>query len=338
MPIRPQNLGERTGHVDDVERQGGQLREGPTDGGLNRGKIVIKTASWEGQLHAFPLLRILGDYGEEPGWYLPATQGTTQGRDGSRSQKHAQMVKSFLGGQGKYTPSHILTCWMTSPDALTSFALQTVGNLLARGAEKAVQASGGLQISLTSENPAKKRVGSGLDKPPFIFWNGLRYGNLELAKVLLRLLVNIGRPEGYSSLHLSLNYCSDTIGPHIACEAFLDVPPGNTVVRARLFNTALNQSPWRSAFTLSPQFPGRLPVASYGGWGMPPLGGIASGVVQGFRVSEACSTSAAISVYVSGPTPSFTSSFPSCPSPASPCIDVTLLENIDLLNLIRLHS
>ncbi|KAJ6625297.1 hypothetical protein B0H10DRAFT_2161892 [Mycena sp. CBHHK59/15] len=97
-----------------------------------------------------------------------------QGRDGSRSQKHAQMVKSFLRGQGNYTPSHILICWMSSPDgvlhahdphladmysantpyteigpirpALTSFALQMVGNLLARGAERAVQASSGLQV------------------------------------------------------------------------------------------------------------------------------------------------------------------------------------------------
>ncbi|KAJ7321064.1 hypothetical protein DFH08DRAFT_818878 [Mycena albidolilacea] len=39
-----------------------------------------------------------------------------QGRDGSRSQTHAQMIRSFLGGHGKYTPSDILTCWMTSPD------------------------------------------------------------------------------------------------------------------------------------------------------------------------------------------------------------------------------
>ncbi|KAJ6448308.1 hypothetical protein C8R45DRAFT_1224727 [Mycena sanguinolenta] len=40
--------------------------------------------------------------------------------------------------------------------ALTSFALQTVGNLLARGAEKAVQASSGLHVSLTSQDPIKK--------------------------------------------------------------------------------------------------------------------------------------------------------------------------------------
>ncbi|KAJ7104701.1 hypothetical protein C8R44DRAFT_542106, partial [Mycena epipterygia] len=89
-----------------------------------------------------------------------------QGREGSRSQTHAQMVKSFLGGTANYTPSDILTCWMTSPDgvlhayspdsadmystetpytqigpvraALTSLSLQTVGDFLARGAETAV--------------------------------------------------------------------------------------------------------------------------------------------------------------------------------------------------------
>ncbi|KAJ7147592.1 hypothetical protein C8R43DRAFT_889597 [Mycena crocata] len=97
-----------------------------------------------------------------------------QGRDGNRSQKHAQMVSAFLGGQGRYKPSDLLTFWMTSPDgilhvhsphladmyltktsyteigpvraALTSFALQTVGDFLARGAERAVQASSGLQF------------------------------------------------------------------------------------------------------------------------------------------------------------------------------------------------
>ncbi|KAJ7891465.1 hypothetical protein B0H13DRAFT_1625931 [Mycena leptocephala] len=107
-----------------------------------------------------------------------------RGRNGSRDQTHAQMVKSFLGGKGKYTPSDILAFWMSSPDgvlhahdpdlanmfstdtpyteigpvraALTSFALQTVGNHLARGAERAVQASSGLQVSLTNKNPAKK--------------------------------------------------------------------------------------------------------------------------------------------------------------------------------------
>lgn len=104
-----------------------------------------------------------------------------QGREGSRSQTHAQMVSSFLGGKGNYTPSDILTCWMSSPDgvlpahdsrmystdtpyteirpvraALTSFALQTVGDFLARGAEKAVQASSGLHVSLTSKNPDKR--------------------------------------------------------------------------------------------------------------------------------------------------------------------------------------
>ncbi|KAJ7785593.1 hypothetical protein B0H14DRAFT_3583865 [Mycena olivaceomarginata] len=107
-----------------------------------------------------------------------------QGRDGSRSQTHAQMVRSFLGGYGKYAPSDILTCWMTSPDgilaaydpnlakmyssdtpyteigpvrpALTSFALQTIGNYLARGAETAVHSSSGLHVSVTSQNAVKK--------------------------------------------------------------------------------------------------------------------------------------------------------------------------------------
>jgi hypothetical protein len=107
-----------------------------------------------------------------------------RGRDASRGQTHAQMVKSFLGGKGKYTPSDIIAFWMSSPDgvlhahdpdlanmfstdtpyteirpvraALTSFALQTVGKHLAHGAEKAVHASSGLQVALTSKNPAKK--------------------------------------------------------------------------------------------------------------------------------------------------------------------------------------
>ncbi|KAJ7690965.1 hypothetical protein B0H17DRAFT_910637, partial [Mycena rosella] len=91
------------------------------------------------------------------------------GRSGNRSQRHAQMVKSFLGGLGTHTPSDILTCWMTSPDgvlpahsphlddmystekfytdirpvraALTSFALQTVRDFVAHGAETAVHVS-----------------------------------------------------------------------------------------------------------------------------------------------------------------------------------------------------
>ncbi|KAJ7083421.1 hypothetical protein C8R44DRAFT_722063 [Mycena epipterygia] len=107
-----------------------------------------------------------------------------QGREGSRSRTHAQMVTTFLGGTANYMPSDILTCWMTSPDgvlnayspdwadmyssetpytqiepvraALTSFALQTVGDFLAHRAEKAVQASSGLNVSVTSQNPAKK--------------------------------------------------------------------------------------------------------------------------------------------------------------------------------------
>ncbi|KAJ7354353.1 hypothetical protein DFH08DRAFT_773532 [Mycena albidolilacea] len=104
-----------------------------------------------------------------------------QGREGSRTQTHAQMVSSFLGGQGNYTPSHILTCWMSSPDgvlpahdsrmysthtpyteirpvraALTSFALQIVGDFLAHGAENAVKATSGLHVSLTSKNPDKQ--------------------------------------------------------------------------------------------------------------------------------------------------------------------------------------
>jgi hypothetical protein len=105
-----------------------------------------------------------------------------QGRDGSRSQTHAQMVRSFLGGYGKYAPSDILTCWMTSPDGilaaydpnlakmysdmpyteigpfhltLTSFALQTVGNYLTHSAETVVHSSSGLCVSLTSQNAIK---------------------------------------------------------------------------------------------------------------------------------------------------------------------------------------
>ncbi|KAJ7911157.1 hypothetical protein B0H13DRAFT_2328599 [Mycena leptocephala] len=96
--------------------------------------------------------------------------------------------------------------------ALTSFALQTVGNHLARGAERAVQASSGLQVSLTNKNPAKKsgwlRIGENtipfvsdvLDnhlKPAFIFWNKLRFENLVLEMELLwppRYSPRIGRP------------------------------------------------------------------------------------------------------------------------------------------------
>ncbi|KAJ7711345.1 hypothetical protein B0H14DRAFT_2167098, partial [Mycena olivaceomarginata] len=106
-----------------------------------------------------------------------------QGRNGSRSQTHAQMVHPFFG-HGKYTPSNILTCWMTSPGgilaaydpnlakmyssdtpyteigpvrpALTSFALQTVGNYLARSAEITVHSSSGLHVSVTSQNAVKK--------------------------------------------------------------------------------------------------------------------------------------------------------------------------------------
>ncbi|KAJ7687941.1 hypothetical protein B0H17DRAFT_898529, partial [Mycena rosella] len=84
----------------------------------------------------------------------------------ARSNQHAQAVSKFLTGDGEYTPSDILTCWMTSPygagsaqspemystttpyaeirpvrPALTSFALQTVGEHLAHGAKRAVQAS-----------------------------------------------------------------------------------------------------------------------------------------------------------------------------------------------------
>ncbi|KAJ7609777.1 hypothetical protein DFH06DRAFT_1346255 [Mycena polygramma] len=124
---------------------------------------------------------------QEQGWTLGEFLYNVfdhQGRDGSRSQKQAQMVSSFLGGQGRYRASDILTCWMSSPDgvlhahdphltemystdtpfteigpvraALTSFALQTVGDLLARGAETAVHSSSGLHVSPTSQNPVKK--------------------------------------------------------------------------------------------------------------------------------------------------------------------------------------
>ncbi|KAJ7118583.1 hypothetical protein C8R43DRAFT_901373 [Mycena crocata] len=127
-----------------------------------------------------------------------------QGRDGSRSQTHAQMVKAFLGGRGKYTPSDILTFWMASPDgvlhehcpdwdnmystvtpyaeigpirpALTSFALQIVGDFLAHRAEKAVQASGVANILDLHLKAAtwlleriavrKARVRAGLVAPP----------------------------------------------------------------------------------------------------------------------------------------------------------------------------
>ncbi|KAJ7692598.1 hypothetical protein B0H17DRAFT_864983, partial [Mycena rosella] len=33
----------------------------------------------------------------------------------ARSNQHAQAVSKFLTGNGEYTPSDILTCWMTSP-------------------------------------------------------------------------------------------------------------------------------------------------------------------------------------------------------------------------------
>ncbi|KAJ7287599.1 hypothetical protein C8J57DRAFT_1048673 [Mycena rebaudengoi] len=110
----------------------------------------------------------------------------------SRTQKHAQMASAFLSGRTTHTPADILTFWMTSPDgivpdnspqlndmystktpystirpvrpALTSFALQTVGVHLARGAERAVHASSGLHASVKSKDVTKKlkwaRIGS----------------------------------------------------------------------------------------------------------------------------------------------------------------------------------
>ncbi|KAJ7805931.1 hypothetical protein B0H14DRAFT_2526395 [Mycena olivaceomarginata] len=83
--------------------------------------------------------------------------------DTQRSNQHAQMVSKFLRGDGDHTPSDIIACWMKSPygvvasgsreseemysttipytairsvrPALTSFALQTMGEHLARGSE-----------------------------------------------------------------------------------------------------------------------------------------------------------------------------------------------------------
>ncbi|KAJ7736645.1 hypothetical protein B0H16DRAFT_1206577, partial [Mycena metata] len=55
----------------------------------------------------------------EQGWTLGEFLYKTfdhQGRDSSRSQPHAQVVKAFLGGHGRHIPSDILTCWMMSPD------------------------------------------------------------------------------------------------------------------------------------------------------------------------------------------------------------------------------
>ncbi|KAJ7921902.1 hypothetical protein B0H13DRAFT_2318024 [Mycena leptocephala] len=136
-----------------------------------------------------------------------------RGRNSSRDQTHAQMVKSFLGGKGKYTPSDILAFWMSSPDgvlhahdpdlanmfstdtpyteigpvraALTSFALQTVGNHLARGAERDVQASSGLQVSLTSKNPAKKSGWLRIGENTIPFVSDVLYNHLKPAFYLL---------------------------------------------------------------------------------------------------------------------------------------------------------
>ncbi|KAJ7131118.1 hypothetical protein C8R44DRAFT_829597 [Mycena epipterygia] len=107
--------------------------------------------------------------------------------DAPPSNQHAQMVSKFLGGTAEYTPSDILTCWMTNPygaipvnspqaadmystttpytaicpvrPAFTSFAVQT-------GAERAVQASSGLHtsVSIKSKDTVKQlkwtRLGS----------------------------------------------------------------------------------------------------------------------------------------------------------------------------------
>jgi hypothetical protein len=102
------------------------------------------------------------------------------------------MVSRFLHGDGDHTPSDILACWMTSPygaispdspefdemysttipytcirpvrPALTTFALQTVGAHLARGAESAGKSSSGLHVSRRSEDATKQlswsRLGS----------------------------------------------------------------------------------------------------------------------------------------------------------------------------------
>ncbi|KAJ7686992.1 hypothetical protein B0H17DRAFT_1160508 [Mycena rosella] len=95
-----------------------------------------------------------------------------------RLNQHAQILSKFFKGEGDYTPSDILTCWMTNPygaipanspqstdmystttpytaicsvrTALTSFALQTVGEHLARGAEKAVQGSNVVESHLAA--------------------------------------------------------------------------------------------------------------------------------------------------------------------------------------------
>ncbi|KAJ7691191.1 hypothetical protein B0H17DRAFT_1133962 [Mycena rosella] len=110
----------------------------------------------------------------------------------TRSNQHAQIVSKFFKVEGDYRPSDILTCWMTNPygaipansppstdmystttpytairsvrPALTSFALQTVGEHLARGAEKVVQGSSGLHTSVKSRDAVKQlkwvRLGS----------------------------------------------------------------------------------------------------------------------------------------------------------------------------------
>ncbi|KAF8146205.1 hypothetical protein K438DRAFT_1781184 [Mycena galopus ATCC 62051] len=102
------------------------------------------------------------------------------------------MVSKFLRGDGDRTPSDILACWMTSPygaispdspgfdemysttipytsigpvrPALTTFALQTMGAHLARGAESTVKSSSGLHVSRRSEDVPKQlswsRLGS----------------------------------------------------------------------------------------------------------------------------------------------------------------------------------
>ncbi|KAJ6480404.1 hypothetical protein C8R45DRAFT_1155471 [Mycena sanguinolenta] len=158
----------------------------PTPASLKKAKISANSTRKRPRSSAEKIESILESIRDQ-GWTLGEFLYRVfdhQGRQGSRSPSHAQIVSLFLAGRGTYTVSDILSCWMASPDgvlsahdpnladmystdtpyteirpvraALTSFALQTVGNLLARGAEKAVQASSGLHVSLTSQDPIKK--------------------------------------------------------------------------------------------------------------------------------------------------------------------------------------
>jgi hypothetical protein len=162
------------------------------------------------------VLNTIRDQGWTLGAFLFKLFQAKDENDTQRSNQHAQMVSKFLRGDGDCTPSDIIACWMKSPygvvasgsreseemysttipytairsvrPALTSFALQTVGEHLTRGAETAVQSSSGLHVSRKSQDVTKCLQWARLGSETISVVGGILESHLGAAFYLLDLI------------------------------------------------------------------------------------------------------------------------------------------------------